>query len=304
MNNPLVSVIVPNYNHAQFLPERMESILGQTYQNFEVIILDDCSTDNSREVIEQYRDNPHVSKIVYNDVNTGKPFVQWRKGIEMAKGELVWIAESDDSCDKHLLEKLVPFVESENLVYAFCRTQKVDENGKAFEVCQKEFKDTKVFNGDDFIRNHLIWTCIVINASSAILKRSAALQLANNYLDFKGSGDWMFWIEMAEKGRVGFFSETLNNCRRLRTSVTHKQNVNGNMFIENYKIYEYLLKGSYLSGKLAFAVRFWTIYHVMHLSPEMSLETKEEIYRVWKAGRMFRFKVDLGIFFMKIRKKL
>ena len=68
---PLVSVIVPNYNHARFLKERMETILGQTYQNFEVIILDDKSTDESKDVIERYRGNAKVSAIVYNEENSG-----------------------------------------------------------------------------------------------------------------------------------------------------------------------------------------------------------------------------------------
>lgn len=77
---PLVSVIIPNYNHARYLPERMESILGQTYKNIEVIILDDCSTDNSRNVIEQYKGFPQVSQVVYNKENSGRVFRQWKKG--------------------------------------------------------------------------------------------------------------------------------------------------------------------------------------------------------------------------------
>ena len=89
MKRPLVSVIVPNYNYARFLDERMQSILTQTYQNFEIIILDDCSKDNSRDVIEKYRGNPHVSCIVYNEVNSGSPFKQWNKGFIIAKGELI-----------------------------------------------------------------------------------------------------------------------------------------------------------------------------------------------------------------------
>ena len=60
--SPTVSVIIPNYNHAPYLKERIDSVLNQTYQDFEVIILDDCSPDNSVEVIEQYRSNPHVSR--------------------------------------------------------------------------------------------------------------------------------------------------------------------------------------------------------------------------------------------------
>ena len=91
-NQPLVSVIIPNYNHARFLDERIKSVLGQTYQNIEVIILDDCSTDNSREVIEKYRSNPKVTKIVYNEKNTGKPFQQWNKGMELAAGNIIWLS--------------------------------------------------------------------------------------------------------------------------------------------------------------------------------------------------------------------
>jgi glycosyltransferase involved in cell wall biosynthesis len=78
MNKPLVSVIIPNYCHSQFLVQRIESVLNQTYQNFEVIILDDCSPDAgaSKAVIEKYRGNPHVSHIVYNEENSGSTFKQ------------------------------------------------------------------------------------------------------------------------------------------------------------------------------------------------------------------------------------
>ena len=84
---PQVSVIVPNYNHALFLRQRLDSIFNQNFQDFEVIILDDCSTDNSKEIIEEYRNRPQVSHIVYNDTNSGSPFKQWAKGCDVARGE-------------------------------------------------------------------------------------------------------------------------------------------------------------------------------------------------------------------------
>ena len=84
-----VSVIIPNYNHAPFLKERIDSVLQQTYTDFEVIILDDCSTDNSKEIIETYRMHPKVVHIEYNVVNSGSTFKQWKKGIDLTKGE--WI---------------------------------------------------------------------------------------------------------------------------------------------------------------------------------------------------------------------
>ena len=117
---PLVSVIVPNYNHARYLEQRLDSVFEQTYQNFEVIILDDCSTDDSMEVINRYKDNPHLSQIVVNEQNTGSPFKQWDKGIHLAKGDLIWIAESDDYNELTFLEELISeWNKHKNVVLAF-----------------------------------------------------------------------------------------------------------------------------------------------------------------------------------------
>ena len=99
-----VSVIVPNYNYEQYLPERIDSILNQTYTDFELILLDDASTDGSATLIEKYKDNPHVSHVVINEENSGSPFRQWMKGIVLARGEWVWIAEADDLCEPAFLE--------------------------------------------------------------------------------------------------------------------------------------------------------------------------------------------------------
>ena len=127
----LVSVIIPNYCHSKYLDERINSVLSQSYQNFEIIILDDCSPDGgaSRRVIEKYRSNPHVSHILYNDENSGSTFVQWNKGFSLAKGDYIWIAESDDSCDDRLLEALVALLDkSASISVAFCKSVAFNES--------------------------------------------------------------------------------------------------------------------------------------------------------------------------------
>jgi glycosyltransferase involved in cell wall biosynthesis len=102
---PKVSVIVPNYNHSQFLSERLDSIINQTYKDFELIILDDASTDNSIDVINQYLNKyPELIRFQPSTNNSGSPFVQWDNGIKLAKGEFVWIAESDDVAPTKLFE--------------------------------------------------------------------------------------------------------------------------------------------------------------------------------------------------------
>ncbi len=94
---PRVSIIVPNYNHACFLPERLSSIRNQTFKDYELIILDDASSDESINVIRsELADFPH--QLIINEHNSGSPCSQWLKGIQQARGRYVWIAESDDSC--------------------------------------------------------------------------------------------------------------------------------------------------------------------------------------------------------------
>src|SRR6202007_216262 len=109
---PKVSIVVPNYNHAKYLRQRIESVLEQTYRDFEVILLDDCSTDESRSIISEYAADPRV-RVEFNERNSGSTFKQWNKGVGLAKGKYVWIAESDDYADKMLLERLAAVLDSE-----------------------------------------------------------------------------------------------------------------------------------------------------------------------------------------------
>ncbi|TAE04306.1 MAG: glycosyltransferase family 2 protein, partial [Bacteroidetes bacterium] len=91
MKNPLISVIVPNYNHAPYLLERIESILSQSFQDFELILLDDFSTDQSKEVLKKYQNHEKVSHLLLNEKNSGSTFKQWNKGISLAKGKYIWL---------------------------------------------------------------------------------------------------------------------------------------------------------------------------------------------------------------------
>jgi glycosyltransferase involved in cell wall biosynthesis len=125
-----VSVIIPNYNHARFLPRRIESVLCQTYQDFELILLDDCSTDDSRSLLSEYACDPRV-RMEFNEKNSGSPFKQWNKGVRLARGEYVWIAESDDYADERMLERLAAVLEAEpKFALAYCRSWRVSADDR------------------------------------------------------------------------------------------------------------------------------------------------------------------------------
>ncbi|MBM4058315.1 MAG: glycosyltransferase, partial [Planctomycetes bacterium] len=104
---PLVSVIVPNYEHAPHLPERLASILDQDVVDIEIILLDDRSGDGSLAILEEFARREPRASVVANTVNSGSAFRQWRKGLVQARGRYVWITESDDAARPGLLRTLV-----------------------------------------------------------------------------------------------------------------------------------------------------------------------------------------------------
>ena len=212
--NPLISVIIPNYNHALYLKERIESVLNQTYDNFEVIILDDLSTDNSREIIEQYRNHPKVSQIVYNEKNSGSTFKQWEKGINLAKGEWIWIAESDDFCENNLLESLLlPIEKHTNISFSYCQSYVLYPNNRLYlhyQFCP----ENEIVSGDNFLNKELIPYNNVYNASMVIFRKSNFYKISKEYTKYKFGGDWIFWAEMCKLGDVNKNIRPLNYFRK------------------------------------------------------------------------------------------
>ena len=110
MTPPLVSVIIPNYNHAPYLDERIRSIAGQSFQDFEIILLDDCSTDQSISILNKWAKHPKISHFIVNKQNSGSTFLQWEKGFSLAKGKYIWIAESDDVAHPDFLNITVNYL--------------------------------------------------------------------------------------------------------------------------------------------------------------------------------------------------
>ena len=279
MEKPFVSVIIPNYNHARYLEERIQSVLNQTYQNFEIIILDDCSIDNSKEVIEKYRLMPQVTKIVYNETNSGSTFKQWHKGIELAKGELIWIAESDDSCDNNLVEKLVDhFLKYPTTSMAFSTSTIIDTDSTV--VKKPLYRPSQHLSGRKFIQKFMVKGNSVQNASSCLFKKECVLSISNEYMEFKGAGDRLFWIKIAEQGDVSIINEGLNYFRRHETVSTPKYYANGSNFYEDKKIFDYLNdKGlvSFWEGCLA----KWFVYKKIKKTHFDSNVIEQHVESIW-----------------------
>lgn len=264
-DTPFVSVIVPNYNHAKFLRERLDSILKQTYTHFELIILDDCSTDNSMDVIDQYKDEPRLKMVVRNEQNSGSPFKQWNKGISLAHGELIWIAESDDACSPDFLATMVErHKEHPDAVIAFCRSQIINEKGEKSGgyTCSKRFRE--FYTGREFIDNFLMWHNDITNASSVLFKREAALHISGDYMNYRSSGDRLFWILLCGKGGVSFEDTPLNYHRMHGDNTTATNFISGSSYKQDVQILKYLEEHHLISKWNAFRVKKYNITFIKY----------------------------------------
>jgi glycosyltransferase involved in cell wall biosynthesis len=230
--NPLISVIIPNYNHASFLEERLQSVFGQTYTNIEVILLDDCSTDGSASLIKELNDHPKVSHVLINAENSGSPFKQWKKGIDLAIGDFIWIAESDDYCAPNFLEILVSSLD-DKIAIAYTQSNDVDVDGNIIS-CRTSWtsnfspniwESNFVMDGDQFLKRYLLVKNVIPNASAVIFKKSLITEhtFSDTLLDMRLCGDWLFWMKLSLKSDVAFSGENLNSFRS-HAKTTRKHN--------------------------------------------------------------------------------
>lgn len=288
MKNPLVSVIIPNYNHARFLDERIQTVLNQTYQNFELIILDDKSTDNSVEVINQYKENPHVSHVVVNEENSGSSFRQWHKGFELAKGDVVWIAESVDSCDKTFLETLVSEYQQRGAAVVLCKSCLYGfSNTKYAWNLQDELMSDMHMDGKEFISRFMIGKNLVPSISAVLFNRQAALSFDPKYSELKEMGEWLFLLEMMEKSKVSFLNIELSFFRFRDPSYSKMLMNKGILPLESKVIFDFLSDHGYLKGLRRFREKVRWMSRFYYLDFE-SNEIRQRVLDCWDRHRVAR----------------
>ena len=234
-----VTVIVPNYNYAHTLEDRLRSIWDQDYPIFELIILDDCSTDNSLDKIEKLVEKfKRKVRVIENKSNSGSPFLQWQKGIEIARGDLIWIAEADDMAEPGFLSAMIPFFKDEQVGLAYSQSKQIDENGHHLannylyytdDLDKNKWRNNYLINGKHEIIEGLAVKNTILNVSSVVWRLDLIKQVMNEHIDevrnFKVAGDWYLYIKALEQARIGFCAQSLNIHRRHSSSVTHKLNI-------------------------------------------------------------------------------
>lgn len=247
--NPLVSVIIPNYNHSRYLKARIDSVLRQTYSNFEVIILDDASTDDSISIIESYRGHEKISHIIYNQENSGNTFAQWQKGLVHAQGEWIWWAESDDVAELDFLSTCIDQSNQAGLVFTASRI--VDENGATSTfLAHEKWPNTSSFHtyknisqlqsSSDFLVKELYRFNHIVNASAVIVKKSILPELTNWRSDFVLCGDWFLWVKILSNTDFVYIDIPLNLFRIHAQTQRERYEKDMRIFFENARIVHYI----------------------------------------------------------------
>ena len=301
---PIVSVIIPNYCHSHFLDQRIQSVLNQTFQDFEVIILDDCSPDNdaSKAIIEKYRSNSHVTHIVYNEKNSGSTFRQWHKGFKLAKGQWIWIAESDDFCEVNYLKVLTDCIRNdETISVIYCSSIFVNSEGMVISPQAQWNYNQYRYKGSDFIAKRMGQGNGICNASAALFRKEFALSVKKDYMKYQAAGDRLFWIYMAEMGDVLHVNEELNYFRQHAQKVTPQKTYDGTSLREEYKINKYIVQKGYLNcWERLHSSRFY--FQKIHYSNFASDEKKKELYRLWNFNGIIQ--KTMMLLFVKLNKLL
>jgi glycosyltransferase involved in cell wall biosynthesis len=270
-HKPHVTVIVPNYNHARYLGQRINSILTQTYKDFEVILLDDASTDESREVLTRYRGLPNV-RLIFNQRNSGSTFIQWNRGVREAQGEYVWIAESDDYADPRFLERMVACLDAHpDVGLAYCQSCVVDEEGVNHGSLIAYYDDVDVLRWrSDFVADgqqecarYLVVKNTIPNASAVLMRRRAYLEAGGADDTMRLAGDWLQWAKILMITKMAFIAEVLNFYR------SHTGTVRTSYLETPRALKEFLITTAY-------------IRHHVRIPDEVRRRVNEQWFHMWR----------------------
>jgi len=207
--NPLISVIIPTYNKAQYLGEAIKSVLNQTYKNIEIIIIDDGSTDKTREVVKSFDDEG----IIYFSQENKGPASARNTGIKKAKGKYIAFLDSDDLWLKEKLKRQIDFMEKNSeigLMGTACYeiTDKGRIIGKKIFPVKNEILQKDLIKYNPFIQ------------SSVMTKREVFDKVGLYDENFRESEDYDLWLRIASQYKIANLSEPLVMKRYYRRGLS------------------------------------------------------------------------------------
>ncbi|WBL24869.1 glycosyltransferase family 2 protein [Zunongwangia sp. HGR-M22] len=257
MSPPLVSICIPTYNGETYLQDALNSILKQNFKDFEVIISDDCSTDNTLNIIASFKENTDFPVRVYNHIPQGIG-ANWNNCLKHANGEYIKFLFQDDILYPDCIEKMIAVLENKKdlALVASKRDFIIESNfNQELEVwintysdLQSEFKqaysktlilDKKIFSSKTFLKSPLN----KIGEPSVVMFRKDVLKKTGNFRgDLKQILDYEFYYRILKKYKIVILPEKLVGFRIHENQAT---NINRSSKIDDYKIYNQILYKDY-----------------------------------------------------------
>jgi len=232
-----VSAIVPNYNYAHFLKDRVASIQTQTHPLREIILLDDGSTDDSLNVITDICAASSVpTRFIPNSENSGSVFAQWLKGVEAAQSEYVWIAEADDLALPEFLTSAIAGFKSADVIMSYTQSSQMSEAGNIIDNDYLTYVsdiDPKLWTRNYSRKAHaeiaqgLSVKNSIPNVSAAVFRRAPLLRALKDHMahikTFRVAGDWAAYVHLLSSS--GQTAEISYNCAPLNLHRRHDDSV-------------------------------------------------------------------------------
>jgi glycosyltransferase involved in cell wall biosynthesis len=211
--NDLVSIITPCYNDENFIGEAINSVLSQSYENWEMLVVDDCSTDRSAEIIHSFCEKDNRISYYKTDVPTGSPIIPRNIAIEKANGRFIAFLDSDDVWFPTKLEHQIPFFSDEKTAVVFSNHEKINEQGERKNrlIIAPEIVTYKRLLKENPIRN-----------SSGIYDTQ---KVGKVYLQNIKHEDFILWLDILKKGFIARNTKTSEILYRIR-----KNSISGNKF--------------------------------------------------------------------------
>lgn len=204
----LVSIIMPSYNTGQYIEETIQSVLKQTYTNWELIIVDDCSTDNTDEVVKPFLSNEKI-RYIKNEKNSGAA-ISRNRALRESKGKWIAFLDSDDLWEQQKLEKQIEFMENKNYYFSYTDYCEIDERSKSLG---------KYVTGPKKITKRGMYSycwpgCLTVMYNA---EKVGLIQIK----DIKKNNDYAMWLKISKKATCHLLNEELGKYRKRAGSISN-----------------------------------------------------------------------------------
>jgi glycosyltransferase involved in cell wall biosynthesis len=203
---PLVSIVVPSYNRAQYVPATLDSILAQNYKNLELIFIDDGSTDDTAEILDAY--SKRDSRIQYHHQNNSERAVARSKGMQLANGEYVCLVDSDDVWYPGKLEKQIAIMEKDrDIAMSYAAVNRIDMQGNSLGHARRQHQGYSGQVYPELLKRNFI------SSVTPMFRKELVNEVGEQRTDLIPYEDWDFWLRLSKLGKFHFTQEPLGDYR-------------------------------------------------------------------------------------------